>query len=173
VEVTKGPITALLCYRVPMTEQMRPPPANVNDYFWVRDVTPRFDVQGIDRRRQDLAYSQTEYLEGDATDRSTGAHVYIGMNLSTAKSQFFITANGTYTSQHVGAYGMVGTSKVYSETYSGQFAMNGNWEVTFTNRFEGKPETFAAQFEIVQGGRILHLMNVRATGIRCHLGRVP
>lgn len=246
VEVTKGSISALLFYRVRMTEQMRPPASNVSDYFWARDVTPRFDVMSLDRRQQELTYSQTEYLEGDAIERGTGRRVYVGMNvnrdnggalnivviapdqatfrqlfpkpddlermltynkfavapsdlaghwnetssamaqmyytttgnyagmnLSTANSQFFINADGSYTSKHVGANGMVGSSKVYSDTYSGRYVMNGNWEVTFTNRFEGKPETFAAQFEIVHGGRILHLMNVKASGIRFHMGRVP
>ncbi len=246
VEVTKGPITALLFYRVPITEQMRPPASNVNDYFWARDVAPRFEVQSVDRRRQELAYAQTEYLEGEATERATGKPVYIGMNvnresggalaivviapdkatfrqlypkpddlermltynkfavapsdlaghwdetssalaqmyytttgnyagmnLSTANSQFFFNPDGSYTSKHAGAYGMVGNSKVYADTYSGRVTMRGNWEVAMTNRFEGRTETFAVQFEIVQGGRILHLMNVKATGIRYHLGRVP
>jgi len=246
VEVTKGPITTLLFFRVPMTDQMRPPASNVGDYFWARDVTPRFDGQSVERRQDDRSVYRTEYLEGDATERSTGKRVFIGMNvhrdngralnivviapdmatfhqlfprpddlermmtynkfavaptdltghwsstssvvtqmyfrdtgesagmnLNSSSTEFFVNADGSYTSKHVGAFGMSGNTKVYSDTYTGQFAMNGNWELTFTNRFKGNSDTFAAEFEIVPGGRILHLMNVKSTGIRYNLGREP
>lgn len=245
VLVRKGDVFCYLFYRVPMTEQMRPPATVVADYFWRRDVLPRYTVLSEDRRRQDLTYSQVEYIEGDATDRATGQRVYVGMNvnrdnagalnivivapdqatyrrmyphpddlekmvtynkfavapadlvghwdetssgmsqmyyvntgnyagmnLNTGNSQFFIEPDGTYLSKHVGAMGMVGSTRVYSDNYKGQYRMNGNWQVTFTNRFGGRSETFAAQFELVKGGRILHLMNVAATGIRYHLGLV-
>jgi len=243
VEVTKGPVTVLLFYRVEMTAQMR---ENTSEYFWARDVAPRFDAPNFARRQDDRSVYRTEYLEGDATERSTGKQAFIGMNvnlvsgralnivviapdmatfqqlfpnpndlermmpynsfaigasdltghwsstssvvtqmvyretgmnagmnINSSSTEFFVNADGSYTSKHVGAFGMSGTTKVYSDTYTGRFSTNGIWEVTFTNRFNGKADTFAAEFEIVQGGRILHLTNVKATGIRYHLGRVP
>jgi len=243
VEVTKGPITTLLFFGVQMTDQMR---SNTSEYFWARDVTPRFDVQTVARRQDARSVYRTEYLEGDATERSTGRRVFIGMNvhsengrarnivviapdeatfhqlfpqpndlermmpynrfsvaasdltghwsssgsvvtqmyfrstgesagsnINSSNADFFVNADGSYTSRHVGAFGMSGNTKAFSDTYTGQFTMNGGWEVTFTNRFKGNPDTFEAWFEIVQGGRVLHLVNVKATGIRYNLGREP
>ncbi len=245
VKAVRGPITVYLFRRVPMTEQMRPPVIDVEDYFWNRDILPRYDIRAIDRRRADLAYSQTVYRETDAIERATGTPVYIGMNVhrtgggalnilvvapsravylqaypkpddlesalgvnrfavapsdvvghwsessatgidmyytatgnyagmnSTATSnQFFLRADGTYTSKHAGASGMTGSQRVYQNEYVGRWSMRGNWELTLTNRFEGKSETFAVAFESVNGGRILHLQNVTASGIQYHLGRV-
>jgi hypothetical protein len=243
VSVTKGPISVLLFYRVEMTDQMR---ENTSEFFWARDVTPRFDAATYARRQDNRSVYRTEYLEGNATERSTGKPVFIGMNvhrengramnivviapdmatfqqsfpnpndlekmmtynkfaigpadlaghwssnssvvtqmvyretgmnagmnINSSSTEFFVNADGSYTSKHVGAFGMSGTTKVYSDTYTGRYSMNGIWEVTFTNRFNGNADTFAAEFEIVQGGRILHLQNVKASGIRYHLGQVP
>ncbi len=245
VKAVRGPITVYLFRRVPMTEQMRPPVINVEDFFWNRDILPRYEIRAIERRRADLAYSQTVYQEADASERATGQQVYIGMNVhrtgggalnilvvapsravylqaypkpddlesalgvnrfavapsdvvghwsessatgidmyytatgnyagtnSTATSnQFFLRADGTYTSKHAGASGMTGSQRVYQQEYTGRWSMNGNWEITLTNRFEGTSETFAAAFESVNGGRILHLQKVTASGIQYHLGRV-
>jgi hypothetical protein len=36
-------------------------------------------------------------------------------------------------------------------------AIVSNWEVQLTNSFKGETHVFAAQFEAVKGGRILHL----------------
>ncbi len=74
---------------------------------------------------------------------------------STANSFTFLTPT-TYTSEHNGASGMVGNMKFSNQIYKGTFSCN-NWDITMTNRFEGKPEKYSCQFEAVKGGRILIL----------------
>jgi hypothetical protein len=116
-------------------------------------------------------WSSTSNQVTEMVYRETGLNA--GMNINTSSTEFFINADGSYTSKHVGAYNIAGTTKVYSDTYTGRYTTNGNWQVTFTNRHKGVAETFAAEFEIVPGGRILRLMNVESTGIRFNLRRVP
>ena len=98
----------------------------------------------------------------------TGA--YAGMSTTAASNSFVFNADGTYSSRHVGAFGMTGNTKVYDQKYSGRLTVS-PWEITLTNRFDGKSETFWAQYQAVRGGRILHLTNKAATGIRYDLAR--
>lgn len=57
------------------------------------------------------------------------------------------------------------SSAVHSDTDTGRYAMIGSWELTFTSRFSGESDTFAVQFEVEQGGRILYLTKLQATGL--------
>jgi hypothetical protein len=98
----------------------------------------------------------------------TGA--YAGMSTTAADNSFVFGADGTYSSRHTGAFGMTSNLTYYDSTYKGRLTVS-PWEVTLTNRFEGKTETFWAQYEAVRGGRILHLTNKLAGGIRYRLAR--
>lgn len=95
---------------------------------------------------------------------------YAGMNAASVSAQFWIAPDGTYRSMHKGATGMVGNQKVFQQEYRGNWKLNGNWEMTMTNRFEGKTDTFLMQFEAVKGGRLLHLTDKQYQGVQYHLG---
>ena len=94
---------------------------------------------------------------------------YAGMNAVSNSAEFWIAADGSYKSQHSGASGMVGSQTFFTQKYNGRYTMNGNWEVSFTNRFNGKTDTYWCQFEVVRGGRILHLQDKTASGMQYHL----
>jgi hypothetical protein len=229
-----------------MTAQMRDPVIYTEAYFWQRDVVPRYEVASIDRSRVGDWSWRVTYLEGDAIERATGRHVYVGMfvdlapsgamnilvvapsraeylaayptprshesaiglnrfavgasdvvgawsssgdtgvdmfytatggyagsNWTSSSDRFTLKSDGTYTSSHAGVSGRVnGATRGFQTEYSGRWSMNGAWELTLTNRYQGTSDTFAVHFESVMGGRILHLENVRASGIQYHLGKV-
>jgi hypothetical protein len=79
-----------------------------------------------------------------------------GTTATSTTNEFTFLTSSTYQSEHNGASGMVGNMKFSSQTYKGTFSTT-NWDITMTNRFEGKPEKFSCQFEAVKGGRILVL----------------
>ncbi len=98
----------------------------------------------------------------------TGA--YAGMSTTAAANSFVFNADGTYASRHAGGFGMTGSMTFYDQKYNGRFTVS-PWEITLANRYEGRSETFRAQYQAVRGGRILHLTNKAATGIQYHLAR--
>lgn len=117
-------------------------------------------------------------LAGDWTS-SSGAYVnmystvtgnYAGMNASSSADEFTFNTNGTYKSNHKGAYGMVGSMNFYDQKYNGALTVS-PWEIIMTKRFDGKTSTFWAQYEAVRGGRVLHLTDKQYTGSQFHLGR--
>ncbi len=95
---------------------------------------------------------------------------YAGMNSTQSTDVFTFQADGTYASKHVGASSVYGNNTVYSQEYEGKLTAT-NWDLSLTNRFKDATENFNAQFEVVRGGRILHLQNKSATGIWYHLVR--
>jgi hypothetical protein len=95
---------------------------------------------------------------------------YAGMNSTQSTDTFVFHADGTYSSKHAGASSVYGTNTVYTQEYKGKLTAT-NWDLTLTNRFKDATENFNAQFEVVRGGRILHLQNKSATGIWYHLVR--
>jgi hypothetical protein len=97
---------------------------------------------------------------------------YAGMNAVSTSAEFWLQTNGSYQSQHKGASGMVGNQSFFQQEYKGKYSMNGNWELSMTNRYQGKTEIFNGYFEVVKGGRILHLSDKSAPGVQYHLARV-
>jgi len=96
----------------------------------------------------------------------TGA--YAGMNSTSAAHKFIFKNDGTYFSNHKGAYGMVGSTTFFDQKYNGSVTIT-NWDITATKRFEGKTDIFWAEFEAVRAGRVLHLTDKTASGIRYSL----
>jgi hypothetical protein len=96
----------------------------------------------------------------------TGA--YAGMNSTSAAHKFIFKNDGTYFSNHKGAFGMVGSTTFFDQKYNGSFTVT-DWDITATKRFEGKTDVFWAQYEAVRGGRVLHLTDKTASGIRYSL----
>lgn len=99
----------------------------------------------------------------------TGA--YAGMNTSSMADSFEFRGDGSYHSNHKGAYGMVGSLQFYDQKYDGKYTLT-NWDVTMTNRFKGATNNFWCQYEAVRGGRVLHLVDKEHSGSRYDLVKV-
>ena len=99
---------------------------------------------------------------------STVTGAYAGMNSASSAHKFIFKNDGTYFSNHKGAYGMVGSMTFFDQKYNGNYIVT-NWDITLTKRFEGKTDVFWAEFEAVRGGRVLHLTDKTASGIKYHL----
>lgn len=89
---------------------------------------------------------------------------YAGMNTTASADSFVFGTGDTYNSNHKGAYGMVGNMTFYDQKYHGKYTLT-PWDVTMTNRFEGKTDVFWCQFEAVRGGRKLRLQDKVATAM--------
>lgn len=117
-------------------------------------------------------------MAGDWTS-SSGSYVnlystvtgsYAGMNSSSSADEFTFNTDGSYKSNHKGAFGMVGSMTFYDQKYNGALTVS-PWEIIMTKRFDGKTDTYWAQYEAVRGGRVLHLTDKGASGLQYHLGR--
>jgi hypothetical protein len=56
----------------------------------------------------------------------------------------------------------------FQQNYKGTYTVT-DWTITATNRFEGKTQVFNAWFEVVRGGRVLHLQDAKYTGYHIKL----
>lgn len=129
-----------------------------------------------------LNYNKFAVTEKDlmgAWDSSSGAAAnmystvtgeYAGMNASSSADKFVFKGNGLYESNHKGAFGMVGSMKFYDQKYNGKCTVT-NWDITMTNRFEGKTSIFWAQFEAVRDGWMLRLVDKEHSGMKYDLFR--
>ncbi|HQH25204.1 MAG TPA: hypothetical protein PL101_03090 [Bacteroidales bacterium] len=89
---------------------------------------------------------------------------YLGMSVAASSDEFTFSADGTYSSKHSGATGMVGNMQTYSQNYKGKATVS-DWEIVLPNRFEGKTSTYYAYFEVIPGGRVLHLQDKQYKGM--------
>lgn len=96
---------------------------------------------------------------------------YAGMNYAQSTDSFQFNGDGTYSSKHSGASSVYGNTTVYTQEYKGKLTVS-NWDMSLTNRWKDATENFNAWFEVVRGGRILHLQNKSASGIMYHLVKV-
>ncbi len=95
-----------------------------------------------------------------------------GMAFSSSTSTYEFRPDGSYTSLWKGAHNALdgrGT-QFGGENSRGNYQVR-DWEVTLTGRFQGATHTFAARFEAVKGGRVLHL--VRGTAEELALIKRP
>lgn len=92
----------------------------------------------------------------------TGA--YAGMATASSAHSFTFNADGTYNSKHSGAHGMVGSMTFFDQKYEGKLTVT-QWDITMTNRWQGKTEYWWAQFEVVRGGRVLHITDKAASAM--------
>lgn len=92
----------------------------------------------------------------------TGA--YAGMATASSAHSFTFNADGTYNSKHSGAHGMVGSMTFFDQKYEGKLTVT-QWDITMTNRWEGKTEYWWAHFEAVRGGRVLHITDKAASAM--------
>lgn len=94
-----------------------------------------------------------------------------GMNYASINDEFIFSAGGTYTSRHVGAASSYGNTSHFNDQFSGNHIVT-NWDITLTNRRDGRSDAYHAFFEAVPGGRILHLTNKQFSGLTFKLFKV-
>ena len=80
-----------------------------------------------------------------------------GMGHAQNGNEIVFNANGTYNREYKGVSGSPGGGNTYYGEKNSGNAIISNWEVKLTNAFKGETHSFAAQFEAVKGGRILHM----------------
>jgi hypothetical protein len=113
-------------------------------------------------------WSSASSAYGQYVVASTGASA--GMRGVSMNDKFIFKPDGTYHFEFIGASGQVGSQQILSEKKDGVFKL-GNWELT-TSDSDGKTTVYSAQFEVVRGGRVLHLQNKQFSGTQFHLTRV-
>lgn len=96
---------------------------------------------------------------------------YAGANSTQSYDKFKFDADQSYTSKHVGASSVYGNNTAFQQEYKGKITVT-NWDISMTHRWKDATESYHAQFEVVRGGRILHLQRKDASGIQYHLVRV-
>jgi hypothetical protein len=95
---------------------------------------------------------------------------YLGMNAAVISDKFIFENSNTYSSEHNGATGQVGNMKAFNQVYKGSYTLD-KWSISMNNRWKGETDHFHCYFEVVQGGRILHMQNKQYSGIWYHLVR--
>jgi hypothetical protein len=88
-------------------------------------------------------------------DSFTGA--YAGAKIATSSATFSFSGK-IYSSIHNGTTGTVGAMNTFQQEYKGNSTIS-NWNVTLTNRYQGKNQQLDAHFQAVKGGRLLYLNN--------------
>jgi hypothetical protein len=91
-------------------------------------------------------------------DAITGA--YAGATMASSSATFQFLGNGSYNSTHNGATGAIGAMNTFQQEYKGSYTVT-NWNVTATNRYEGRTDNFDAHFQAVRGGRLLYMNDKR------------
>lgn len=87
--------------------------------------------------------------------------LYTGASMAATSATFQFLPGGSYKSIHNGATGsVVGGMNTFQQQFNGKFSVS-NWQITFTNRYQGKTDSFEAHFQAVRGGRLLYLNNKR------------
>ena len=134
-----------------------------------KDLTRMLNANRFALTASDLVGKWTSY-DGTALGfYNTNTGNYAGTSTAVTSHQFIFNPDGSYQSSHAGAVSNLGGApRVSQEKYSGRYSAS-NWELTVTNRHQGKSDTFTGYFEAARGGRILHLTNKAATGIQYHL----
>lgn len=94
------------------------------------------------------------------------------MATAASSDEFTFAPNGTYNSSHAGASTSInGVMQTYQSKYNGRYTA-ATWEVTLTNRQNGRATVYTANFQAVRGGRILRLTDKQAPGIQMSLVQV-
>lgn len=120
------------------------------------DLLPMYGYNKFAVGKNDLTGTWSSNGGGTMSWYSTTTGDYAGATGAVSSDVFTFNGNGTYSSEHKGGYGVVGAMNTYQQKYQGAYTIN-NWELTATNRFNGKTEIHNAWFEVVKGGRMLHL----------------
>jgi hypothetical protein len=180
IEKSSGRKYFIALYTRSASGQMFPTLAIAPDEASLRAAFPKADqkyesdldnMRGANRFAVDARDLPGNWVGGDGAamnyyDAYSGN--YLGMNAVSFSYEFTFAGNGTYTSLHQGASGQVGNMRAYREEYKGNYVVD-RWSLTMDQRFKGATENFNCYFEVVRGGRILHLQNKQYTASWYHL----
>lgn len=180
VEISSGRTVFIALYTGSGSGSMYPTLAVAPDEASIRTHFPKAE----DKYSSDLAAMRTYnkfavalpdirgyWVGGDATALNyyhayTGN--YMGMDAAVTSDEFRFNQDGSYTSEHKGATGMVGSMKTFQQKYKGSVKVS-NWEITMDHRWQGNTYSYYAYFEVVSGGRVLHLQDKKASSMWFHL----
>ncbi len=96
---------------------------------------------------------------------------YAGMNYASSSDSFLFNNDGTYSSKHSGASSVYGNNTHYTQEYKGKLTVT-NWDISMTNRWKDGTDNFHVWFEVVRGGRILHLQDKKSSSMKYDLVKV-
>lgn len=126
------------------------------DLKYPNDLLSMYSYNKFAVGKNDLPGTWSSNGGGTVSWYSTTTGEYAGATGAALSDRFIFNANGTYSSEHKGGYGVVGNMNTYQQKYNGAYTVS-NWQVTASKRWDGKTEQFSAWFEVVRGGRVLHL----------------
>jgi len=132
------------------------------------------DYKGLDTIAKYNHFAVTaDELVGQWGERFTGTTSYYnrnngsyqGMSTTSSSNHLTFSANGRYNwSWSEGKFDRgVGSS---NQTQNTGIVSVTDWEITLTDKNKGENTVYLAHFEAIDGGRILHLTNKNATGLK-------
>jgi hypothetical protein len=81
---------------------------------------------------------------------------YAGLSAVSTSDEFIFNADGTYSSTYRSANMNNSGAQFGGQDFKGKYTIT-NWQVTATNRYQGKTTNFYAQLIAVKGGYLLYL----------------
>lgn len=140
--------------------------------FFESTFTPVFDQDGTNWAKLSamIGYNKFAVAPEDIpgvwrSSSAAGVDLYniytgdsLGMATSSSTNEFTFVANGGYSENYKSASGVGAGLSYYGQTNKGRYSVSSSSMLTLTNRFKGQAHEFAAYFEAVKGGRILHLI---------------
>lgn len=126
------------------------------DQEFNNDLVPMYGYNKFAVGPNDLTGSWSTSGGGTTSWYSSTTGQYVGATGAATADVFKFNADGTYNSEHKGGYGVVGSMATYQQKYKGTYTVT-NWSVTIDHRWDDKTQVCEAWFEIIKGGRILHL----------------
>lgn len=134
------------------------------DTKFENDLLPMYSYNKFALGKNDLIGKWVSGAPGAMVNwYSTATGNNVGSTAAVTSDEFDFGSDGKYSSKHNGATGWVGAMNTFQQKYNGTYTVT-DWTLTATNRFDGKTEVLNAWFEVVRGGRVLHLQNQQYTG---------
>jgi hypothetical protein len=138
------------------------------DVKYPNDLLPMYSYNKFAIGKNDLAGTWSGGGGGTMNWYSTSTGQNVGATGAVMSDVFTFNTGNTYTSTHNGATGWVGSMNTYQQQYKGTYTVT-DWTVTATKRFDGKTTVFNAWFEVLKGGRVLHLEDQKYSGSKFDL----
>ena len=126
------------------------------DSKYDNDLRPMYNYNKFAVGKNDLAGTWSSSGGGTMSWYSTTTGNYAGATGAATSDVFTFNSNGTYSSEHKGGYGVVGAMNTYQQKYNGASTLS-NWSLSLSKRWDGKTESYEAWFEVVRGGRVMHM----------------
>lgn len=120
------------------------------------DLKPMYSYNKFAVGKNDLVGTWVNGGGNMLTWYSTTTGNNVGSTAVAQSDVFRFNTGSSYSSIHNGASGWVGAMNTYQQEYKGNYTIT-PWSLTVTNRWQGKTDNYDAWFEVVKGGRILHL----------------